>query len=151
MMFDAETERIQARRRELQAEQKRLVAAFTKGYLPEHELDREVDRIRTELRPLPPPQMKTADEMTDAAIVAGKTLSDMASYWDEAMPEVRRDIVWAHLGLGGLVYDLERQAIIGLLPRKDVMLILAMGLSNTWEQRTDGLWLRQASLPQDAA
>jgi DNA invertase Pin-like site-specific DNA recombinase len=144
---DTTADRIDGRRKELEAEQKRLVAAFAKGYLPEHELDTLVERIRAELQTLPPPQTRSAAECAEAAIVAGETLSDMASYWDEALPEERRDIVWALLTIGGLVYDLERRVIVALIPRPDMLHVLALGLSHEWEQRSDGLWLRQELLP----
>lgn len=147
LSYDDSADRIQARRAELDAEQKRLVAAFTKGYLSEHDLDTQVERIRAELATLPTPRIRTAAECTEAAIVAGETLTDMAEYWDEAMPEERRDIVWALLTLGGLVYDLERRAIMGLIPRGDMLPVMALGLSSQWEQRGDGLWLRAEYLP----
>jgi hypothetical protein len=131
----------------LDAEQKRLVQAFAKGYLAEHDLDRQVERIRAELQALPPPLARTADECTAAALVAGAMLADMAGYWDEALSEERRDIVWALLTLGGLVYDLERRAIVGLLPRPDMGHVLALGLAAQWEQRDDGLWLRPEFIP----
>jgi len=54
--------------------------AFTKGYLSEHELDGQVERIRTELQSLPAPEVRTPEECTEAAITAGETLADMASY-----------------------------------------------------------------------
>ncbi len=63
------------------------------------------------------------------------------------LPEERRDIVWALLTIGGLVYDLERRVIVGLIPRPDMLHVLALGLSHDWEQRSDGLWLRQELLP----
>jgi hypothetical protein len=49
--------------------------------------------------------------------------------------------------LGGLLYDLERRAIVGLVPRPDMVHVLALGLSVQWEQRGDGLWLRPQFLP----
>ena len=67
----------------------------------------------------------------------------MASYWFEATEEERRDIVWSLLALEGLVYDLERQGIVGLIPGPAVLPVLALGLEPQWEQRDDGLWLRE--------
>jgi hypothetical protein len=61
----------------------------------------------------------------------------MASYWDEALSEKRRDMVWALLTIGGLIYDLERQGIVGivgLVPRPDTLPVLALGLGDQWEQ-----------------
>jgi hypothetical protein len=69
-------------------------------------------------------------------IAAGETLADMASYSLEALPEERRDIVWT---LGGLVYDLERSVIVGLLLPPDVLPVLALGLAHRWEPREGGL------------
>jgi len=145
--YDNGADRMLSRRTELEAERKRLVTAFTKGYLSEHDLDAQVERIRTELQSLPAPEVRTPEECTEAAIVAGETLSDMAAYWNEALPEERRDIVWALLNLSGLTYDLERRTIVGLLPRTDMLPVMAMGLASHWEQREDGLWLRTEYLP----
>jgi hypothetical protein len=124
------------------------VQAFAKGYLAERDLDAQVERLRAELQELPPPTVRSAQGCTEAAIVACETLADMADYWDEALAEERRDIVWALLQLGGLLYDLERRAIVGLLPRPDMLHVLALGLSTQWEQRGDELWLRPTFIPR---
>jgi Helix-turn-helix domain len=145
--YDTAADRVQQRRAELEAEQKRLVQAFAKGYLAERDLDAQVERLRTKLQELPPPTVRSATECTEAAIVAGETLADMADYWDEALPEERRDIVWALLQLGGLLYELERRAIVGLLPRPDMRHVLALGLSAQWERRGDELWLPSTFIP----
>jgi hypothetical protein len=65
----------------------------------------------------------------------------MASYWDEALPEERLDldIVWSLLQLGGLLYDLERWAIVGLIPRLDMLHVLTLGLAAQRERRGDEL------------
>lgn len=140
---DDGVERTLARRAELEAEQKRQVLAFTKGYITEQDLDAQVERIRAELLTLPVPVVRDADDCTQAAISAGETLGDMASYWDEALAEERRDIVWALLALNGVIYDLEHQGIIGLIPRPAALPVLALGLYAQWEQRDDGIWLRE--------
>ena len=88
-------ERAQARREVLEAEQKRVVLAFTKGVLPEAEMDTIVQRIRAELQALPAPEARDTASRIAAAISAGETLEDMASYWNEAEPEERRDMVWS--------------------------------------------------------
>ena len=98
-------------------------------------------RIQQELQTLPVPMARNVAEFTQAAITAAATLSDMAAYWFEAAEEERRDIVWALLTLGGLVYDLERQDIVGILPRADVEPVLAVGLAPRWQQGEGGLWL----------
>ncbi|WP_244422010.1 hypothetical protein [Ktedonobacter racemifer] len=66
----------------------------------------------------------------------------MAASWSEATPEERRDIVVGLLMMEGLVYDLEHQVIVGLIPRPSVLPVLALGLQQTgkWEQREEGLW-----------
>jgi site-specific DNA recombinase len=137
------TEHIKHRRAELEAEQKRLVSAFTKGYMTEEDLDTQVERLRSELFTLPFPLEEDAESRTQATIVAGETLIDMASYWSEAEQEERRDIVGGLLTTEGLIYDLERQTIIGLIPKPNVLPVLALGLEKTgkWEQRERGLWL----------
>ena len=144
-------QRIVARRAELEAEQERLVTAFTKGYLTEQVLDAQIERIRGELQALPPQVMRSAAASMKAILAAGETLEDMASYWEEALPGERRDIVWALLTVGGLVFDLERQTIVGLLPRGDMLPVLALGLAERWEQRGDELWFREAFLPAKLA
>jgi DNA invertase Pin-like site-specific DNA recombinase len=132
-----------ARRVELEAEQERLVNAYTKGFLTEEKLDTQVGRIRAELQTLPKPQPRDTNKATKAALAAGETLADMAAYWGEATPEEQRDMVGALLSLGGLIYDLEQQGIVGLFPRPDTLPVLALGLSDEWEQRDDGFWLRE--------
>jgi transposase len=93
----------------------------------------------------PLPQVRDAEAVTQAALAAGETLADMAGYWVEASDEERRDMVWALLALGGLIYDLEHQGIVGLIPRPDALPVLALGLGASWEQRDDGLWLRETA------
>jgi DNA invertase Pin-like site-specific DNA recombinase len=137
-----DTERAQARRQALEAEQKRVVLAFTKGVLPESDLDTIVQRIRAELQTLPAPETRNTASRIAAAISAGETLADMASYWNEAEPEERRDMVWSLLTLDGLIYDLERRVIAAILPRPDVLPVLALGLGEAWETRDSGLWRR---------
>ncbi|HEY7419492.1 MAG TPA: recombinase family protein, partial [Ktedonobacteraceae bacterium] len=140
---DDDAERIKRRRVELEAEQRRLVTAFTKGYMTEEELDAQVERIRSELFTLPIPVEQDTEIVTQAAISAGETLADMAAYWSEAIPEERRDMVGGVLMIEGLIYDLERHTIIGLIPKPSVLPVLALGLEKTgkWEQRDRGLWL----------
>ena len=142
-------ERALTRRAHLEAEQKRLVSAFIKGEITEEDLDTQMERIRSELGELPVPVLPAAEEVQRATIFAGETLSSMAAYWNEATAQERRDLVWALLRLEGLLYDLERGAIVGLLPRPDVLPILALGLEGTgcWEEREGILWARRQYLP----
>ena len=144
-----EHNRVQKRRAELDAEQKRLINVYTKGYITEQELDEKVERIRSEQFTLPFLQVKDTEKITKELYSTGETLEHMADYWNEATAEERRDIVWSLLNAEGLVYDLERQIIIGLKPRASVLPVLALGLEATlmWEQREDGLWLREDYWP----
>src|SRR5712692_8443115 len=132
-----EHNRVQKRRAELDAEQKRLINVYTKGYITEQELDEKVERIRSEQFTLPFLQVKDTEKITKELFSTGETLEHMADYWNEATAEERRDIVWSLLKAEGLVYDLERQIIIGLKPRVSVLPVLALGLEATlmWEQR----------------
>ena len=101
-------------------------------------------------------QLRTVERERDieaqaaAAVSAGETLADMASYWEAATSEERRDIVWALTSVEGVVYDLERRMIAAILPRPDVLPVLARGLEGQWERRDDGgLWRRGlAQLPK---
>jgi len=146
---DNETERILRRRAELDAEQKRLINLYQKGYVTEQTLDEEMERIRTEQFSLPVPIVQSTEKLTKEALSAGETLERVADYWNEALPEERRDMVWSLLLVDGLVYDLERHVIIGLKPRPGVLPALSLGLEATdmWEQRDGGLWLREDYLP----
>ncbi len=146
---DNEGERIQRRRSELDAEQKRLISVFTKGYITEQDLDEQMERVRTELFSLPIVVVQDPGKITQEALSAGETLEKVADYWSEAMPEERRDMVWSLLKAEGLVYDLERHIIVGLKPRAGVLPALALGLEATsmWEQREDDLWLREDYWP----
>ena len=146
---DDSLDRIRMRRTELEAEQKRLVSVFTKGYITEQALDEQMERIRAELFSLPVPVIQDTAETTRLAISAGETLAGMADYWSEAIAEERRDMLWSLLLPEGVIYDLERGAIVGLLPRASVLPVLSLGLGNTgqWEQRDNGLWLRSEFWP----
>lgn len=146
---DTEYGRVQQRRKEIEIEQKRLVTLFTKGYIPEGELDEQMGKLRGELFALPVPKEHDAQSIVREAIGIGEVLGGMVDYWNEALPEEKRDIVWSLLQLEGLVYDLERQVIIGLRPRGSVLAVLALGLEATgmWEQRDNGLWLKEDYWP----
>ncbi len=138
-------ERVRQRRTELENEQQRVVTDFIKGVISEEELDATMEAIRAELATFPIPEMCSGEERTQAALSVGETLGTLAEYWREATAEERRDLVWSLLPIGGLVYDLERQDIVGLLPRESVLPVLSLGLeaSGQWEQRDGGLWLRE--------
>jgi DNA invertase Pin-like site-specific DNA recombinase len=144
-----ENGRIQKRRVELDAEQKRLINLYRKGYITEQDLDEQMEQIRSEQFNLPVPEVKDAVKMTQEAISAGETLGGMADYWSEALAEERRDMVWSLLYAEGLIYDLERHVIIGLKPRAGVLAVMVLGLSKTgmWELREDTLWLREDYWP----
>jgi DNA invertase Pin-like site-specific DNA recombinase len=146
--YDANLDYAQTRRADLEAQQKRFIEIFTKGYITEHDLDTQIDRIRSEMQTLPPSSFRSADACIEAAIFAGETLIDMASYWEEALPEERRDIVWALLQLSGLRYDLERRAIVELVAKPDMLYVLTLGLSAQWEQHGEELRLCAEFLPR---
>jgi hypothetical protein len=44
--------------------------------------------------------------------------------------------------LEGLIYDLERRVIAGVIPRPDVLSVLQLVLGHAWELRDGGLWRR---------
>jgi len=125
------------------------VNVYTKGYITEQDLDEREERIRAELFELPLPEVKDPEKAAEEAISAGENLERMADYWYEATAEERRDMVWSLLNAGGLIYDLERHVIIALKPRANVLPVLALGLEATlmWQQREDGLWLREDYWP----
>jgi len=146
---DHDYERIRKRRAELDAEQKRLSSLYRKGYISDQELDEQMDQIQSERFRLHVLEVKDTQKAIQEALSAGETLLDMADYWSEATAEERRQIVWHLLNADGLVYDLERYTIIGLLPNTGVLPVLALGLEATgmWEQREGGLWLREDYWP----
>lgn len=136
-------------RTELEAEQQRLVIAFIKGYMTEKDLEAQFEGICSELFALPFPVELRPATITQEALSAGESLLDLISYWSEATPEERRDIVSGLLMVEGLVYNLERQVIIGLIPQPSMFLALYVGLEKTgrWEQRKRGIWLREGYWP----
>jgi DNA invertase Pin-like site-specific DNA recombinase len=146
---DSEHERIQKRRAELDAQQKRLNSLFVKGYISEQELDEEMSKLQAERFKLPVLETKDPQKTVQDALSAGETLLYMADYWSEATPEERRSMVWRLLKQGGLIYDLERHTIVGLLPNANILPVLALGLEATgmWEQREECLWLREDYWP----
>ncbi len=147
---EEDIERVRLRRAELEAEQKRLVTVFTIGFISEEQLDVAMERIRAELFTLPMPVTRSAEELTRAALSAGETLENMADYWNEATAEERRDMVWSLLNVGGLIFDLERRVIVGILPRESFIPVMSLGLEATarWEQRSGGLWLCEGYWPE---
>jgi hypothetical protein len=146
--YESDLDYAQTRRSDLEAEQKRIIELFAKGYITELDLDTRVDRIRSEMETLPPSSYLSADASIEAAIFAGESLTDMASYWYEALPQERRDIVWTLLQIGGLRYDLERRAIVELFPKPGMLYVLALGLSAQWERHGEELRLRAEFLPR---
>ncbi len=137
---DTDEERLLARRHTLEAERKRAAVAFTKGGLSEDDLDAILERIRAELQSLPQPETRDVETRIAAALEAGETLSDLAGYWQEA--EERRDIAWSLVTLEGLIYDLERRVIAGVIPRPNVLPVLQLALGDAWGLREAGLWRR---------
>ncbi len=77
------------------------------------------------------------------AMMIGETWEGMLARWQEGSSEERLDIVRSLLQAGGLIYDLERQSIVGLHPCENVFGLLTLGLqaSGGWVQRGDELWL----------
>ena len=144
-----EAQRIQRRRTELEERRKRLNMLFLDGHITQDEHNDQMQAIHTELFELSVPLVADVEKLKNMALSAGETLSTIADYWDEALPEERRDIVWSLLNGEGLIYDLERHAIVGLKPRPSVLPVLALGLECTgmWEQRDGGLWLREDYWP----
>lgn len=138
---------LKARRDALQDEQQRLVLAFGKGHLSESALDDHIERIRSELLALPMPVFDDIDERISAALLAGEALPEMVEAWPLATAEDRRDILWAVTRAEGLIYDLERCALVGILPQSDVLPALTLALAPRWERRLDGLWLLQEHWP----
>jgi transposase len=92
---------------------------------------------------LPPARtVQDAAEYLKEAIAVGESFADMPSSWETATSEERRDMVWALLCHNGLVYDLQRQGIIALIPRPAILPLLDLGLREHWEVREGRLWLR---------
>ena len=78
----------------------------------------------------------------------GESLIGMATNWRVAAAEERRDILWALVSTEGLMYDLERWALVGIRPRTNMLPALALGLAAAcWEQCDDELWLREDHWP----
>ncbi len=90
-----------------------------------------MSRLQSERFNLPVLEAKDAQKTVQNALSAGETLLDMADYWSEATPEERRSMVWRLLKQEGLLYDLERHTIVGLLPNAPMLPVLALGLEAT--------------------
>jgi hypothetical protein len=78
---------------------------------------RAAERVEHELAPLP---VVEVGRMHDDGEQEALSVDQDVALAPGEFPEERRDIVWALLTLGGLIYDLERRVIIGLLPRPGV-------------------------------
>jgi transposase len=138
------TEQLMDQRSKLEAEKKGLVMAFAKGYISEEELDIEIARVRSTLLSLPRVRgYGSGEEYGQHAIAVGKSLMEAANCWISGTSTERRDLVWSMLDLNGLVYDLQRQCIVGIKPRDVALPALKLGLQEHWRLHDQGLWLRE--------
>lgn len=77
---DTESERVERRRKEIEAEQERLVILFTMGYITVKKLDDQMKVLRKELFDLPSPKVQNTEHIIEEALKAGETLGCMIDY-----------------------------------------------------------------------
>jgi site-specific DNA recombinase len=116
---DQEKERLKLKRA-------RLVKLYKEGYIGEQEFRGEMAAVELTLRELEAREVRGV--RLDHVLAAGEQLPGLATIWDAATTEERRQIVILLLEPGGLSYDLERKRIVGLRPRPPfVPLLLLLG------------------------
>ena len=123
-----------------------MALAFTKGVIAEETLDAQVARIRAELVTLPLPPGSRHRQRDAGGAGRGRDACGYGELLGRGDGGRATRYGLGAAGLEGLVYDLERQGIVGLIPRPDTLPVLALGLGEQWEQRPDGgLWLRDSA------
>jgi transposase len=127
----------QERRQALEAEQSRLIQAYRKGYIDDACLGEQIGEIRTELAKIPMALIHDLDSFLERAQEVADLLGDLADYWHTASMRRQHEIVAALLMPGGVVYDLQRQLIIGLRPRPEAQPALELALGDEWERGDD--------------
>jgi DNA invertase Pin-like site-specific DNA recombinase len=132
-----DSESPQERRRTLEAEQSRLIQAYRKGYIDDARLGEHVEEIRAELAKIPMAPIHDPEEYLERAQEVADMLSDLATYWITASMRRQHEVVAALLMPEGVVYDLQRQLIIGLRPRPEALPALELALAHEWQRGDD--------------
>jgi DNA invertase Pin-like site-specific DNA recombinase len=125
----------QERRQALEAEQSRLIQAYRKGYIDDQRLGEEIGEIRAELAKIPIAPTHDFEGFLERALEVAEMLGDLASYWSTASMRRQHEVVNALLMPEGVVYDLQRQLIIGLRPRPEAQPALELALATEWQRR----------------
>jgi site-specific DNA recombinase len=114
-----------ARERErLKQKRNRILKQHRDGYISDKELRTEMAAVDLALSNVTVPD---AEGITlDAIIEAGERLPSIASLWNVAKPEERREMVMVLLEPGGLYYDLEEKLIAAIKPRPVFLPILRL-------------------------
>jgi DNA invertase Pin-like site-specific DNA recombinase len=127
----------QERRQALEAQQSRLIQAYRKGYIDDARLGKEIGEIRTELAKIPMAPIHDFEEFLERAQEVADMLADLANFWSTASMRRQHEVVAALLMPEGVVYDLQRQLIIGLRPRPEAQPALELALATAWQREDD--------------
>lgn len=129
----------QEHRRALEAEQSRIIETFHKGYIDAAGLAEKIGEIRTELAKIPIVPIHDPEGFLERAQEVASMLGDLATYWKTAPMRRQHEVVAALLMPSGVVYDLQRQLIIGLRPRPEAQPALELALADEWQRRDDDM------------
>jgi site-specific DNA recombinase len=151
------------RRQALEGEQSRLIHAYRKGYIDDQQLEEEIATIRAELAAIPMALIHDFEQFLQRATEVAGLLGDLATYWGDAVsPRAQREMIAALVTPGGVIYDLQRQLIVGLRPQPEALPALELGLGAEWHHRDDGhgsdrsggeddiIWLKPEFYDRDA-
>jgi transposase len=127
----------QERRQALEAEQSRIIETFHKGYIDAARLAEMIGDIRTELAKIPLAPIHDPEGLLERAQEVADLLGDLANYWSTASMRRQHEVIAALLMPEGLVYDLQRQLIIGLRPRPEAVPALELALADEWQRGDD--------------
>jgi DNA invertase Pin-like site-specific DNA recombinase len=122
----------QTHRQALEAEQSRLIDAYRKGYIDDRKLGEDIAELRKALARIPMVPLHDFEGFVERALEVAEMLSDLATYWDTASIRRQHEVVAALFMPEGIIYDLQRQLIIGLRPRPEALPALETGLAHQW-------------------
>lgn len=133
---------IEREKERLKLKRKRTLKQHREGYINDEELRAEIASIELTLHEL---EVSEADGLRLEDIFhVMEQLPGMATLWECATPEERREMVTLLLEPGGLLYDLERQMIAAIKPRPVFLpLLLLIGEGVEYEETTRTLFMSQ--------
>ena len=127
-----------ARERErLRLKRTHILKQHREGYIDDEQMRAEIAAVEFALGRL---NLPTPDGLSlEAILEAGERLPGIATLWEIATPEERRELVTLLLEPGGLYYDLERKIIAAMKPRSVWLPVLRLARGVVERQEAPGV------------